>query len=73
MKGVHAWVYKKPTYGGAGLWAGPLHFRVNTGAAAGIHVEFKIWINIRRTLVIRRDKFWSFKVLAYKGSFPRMK
>lgn len=73
MKGIHAWAYKKPSYGGAGLWFGPLAFRISTGAAAGAHIEFKVRVDIRRTLIIRRDKFWSFKVLAYKGSFPRLK
>ena len=69
--GIHSWVHKKPTYGAAFLWIGPLHFRVNTGKAAGVHIEFKIWVNIRRTLVIRRDNLWTLKVLAYKGSFPK--
>jgi hypothetical protein len=72
MRLVHGWVYKKPTHGTAALWIGPFHFRVTTGAAGGFQIEFKLWVNVRRTLIVRKDRLWSFKVMAYKD-FPRMK
>lgn len=73
MRIIHAWRYKKPKYAGASLRIGPLKFQISTGSTTQIHIDFKVRVNIQRTLLIRSDKLWSFKVMAYKGGFPRSK